>query len=167
MSRKLIYNSVICSFNCHTFSDEDSSSTVSVIKRQALSLLSCAGHALRGSTISGGTSESDQDNSSGFSFGSQIISLPLELACPKDPKAPADDVVKLARLAIGSALRAMSAKHFVQGVLVVLQSGVSVSQHISAALIARVFTFEYRFRMERWTFWANSCPMLLARLAVV
>ncbi|TCD67119.1 snoRNA-binding rRNA-processing protein utp10 [Steccherinum ochraceum] len=106
--------------------DEDASSTVSFVRRQALSLLSCAGHALSGLTIS--TVESEQDQTPGVSSGSQIISLLLDFATLKDSKTPADDVVKLARLAIGNTLRAMPAKQFVQGVLVVLQSGISVQE---------------------------------------
>ncbi|THH26927.1 hypothetical protein EUX98_g7265 [Antrodiella citrinella] len=69
-----------------------------------------------------------RDDSYSFRVVQKIITLLLELATPKDAKAPADDIMKTARLAIENALRAMSAKDFVQSVLVVVESGVSVQE---------------------------------------
>ncbi|KAH8084910.1 armadillo-type protein [Cristinia sonorae] len=101
--------------------DEEASSSVSVLKRQALSVLAFVGHALRTLTIASG----DEEQSS-TSYSSKILSMLLDLSRPKDAKIPADDVMKVARLAVENALRAMSARDFVQGVLIVVQSGVSV-----------------------------------------
>lgn len=131
-------------------SDDDSSSTVSVIRRQAVSLLSFAGHALRIMSIT--------PEESGLSPASRIITLLLELAASKDTQTPGDDVVKLARTATENALRAMSAKDFVEGVLTVLQSSASVSIFIvwPACLVDR----HSRSMKEPLSYWETSCLML-------
>lgn len=102
-----------------------------MIKRQALSILTYVGLALQGMTIA-----PEDGNVSDTSYSSQIISSLLDLSTAKNTKPLVDDIAKAARVAIEHALRAMSARDFVQSVLVVLQSGTLVSSLMVFQMIA-------------------------------